>query len=63
MKYLTVAEVATTLRVSKMTIYRLVDTDDLASIRVGRTIRIPEKAVERYVAAGGSPETVSTSRT
>jgi excisionase family DNA binding protein len=38
---LTVAEVAAMLRVSKMTIYRLVHAGDLAAFRVSRTFRIP----------------------
>lgn len=47
--YLTVAEVATKLRVSKMTIYRLIHGAEIASVRVGRSFRIPEKSVDRYL--------------
>ncbi|MET1087471.1 MAG: helix-turn-helix domain-containing protein [Arthrobacter sp.] len=47
--YLTIAEVAEGLRVSRMTIYRLVQAHALASVRVGRCYRISEQAVEDYV--------------
>jgi excisionase family DNA binding protein len=40
-KFLTVAEVATVMRVSKMTVYRLVHSGELASVRVGRSFRVP----------------------
>lgn len=49
LKFLTVAEVATTMRVSKMTVYRLVHNGTLEAIRVGRSFRVPEKAVQDYL--------------
>jgi excisionase family DNA binding protein len=48
-KFLTVAEVATLMRVSKMTVYRLVHSDELAAVRVGRSFRIPEHAIDAYL--------------
>ena len=48
-KFLTVAEVAEVMRVSRMTVYRLVHAGDLASVRVGRSFRVPEHAVHRYL--------------
>ena len=48
-RFLTVAEVALIMRVSKMTIYRLVHTGELEAIRVGRSFRIPEAAVNQYL--------------
>ena len=48
-KFLTVAEVATIMRVSKMTVYRLVHSGDLSAIRVGRSFRVPEQAVDDYL--------------
>jgi excisionase family DNA binding protein len=48
-KFLTVAEVATLMRVSKMTVYRLVHSGDLAAVRVGRSFRVPEHAVQEYL--------------
>lgn len=54
-KFVTVAEVAMLLRVSKMTVYRLVHTGELASVTVGRSLRIPESAVHEFLkgALGG----------
>lgn len=48
-RFLTVAEVATTMRVSKMTVYRLVHSGTLDAVRVGRSFRVPEKAVQDYL--------------
>lgn len=42
-------EVARELRISVKTVYRLVDEGELAHVRVGRLIRIPEKSVEQYI--------------
>ncbi len=48
-RFLTVAEVASLMRVSKMTVYRLVHNGDLPAIRVGRSFRVPEQAVHDYL--------------
>nr|WP_243683115.1 helix-turn-helix domain-containing protein [Clavibacter michiganensis] len=40
-RFLTVAEVAEMMRVSKMTVYRLVHSGDLPAIRFGRSFRVP----------------------
>ena len=48
-RFLTVAEVATVMRVSKMTVYRLVHSGELTAVRVGRSFRVPEKAVHDYL--------------
>ncbi len=48
-KFLTVAEVAATMRVSKMTVYRLVHNGDLPALRVGRSFRVTEKDVDEYL--------------
>jgi excisionase family DNA binding protein len=48
--FLTVAEVAAIMRVSKMTVYRLVHGGELAAVRVGRSFRVPERAVRDYLA-------------
>ena len=47
--FLTVAEVAAIMRVSKMTVYRLVHSGELPAVRVGRSFRVPEKAVHDYL--------------
>ncbi len=48
-RFLTVAEVATLMRVSKMTVYRLVHSSELTAVRVGRSFRVPEHAVHEYL--------------
>lgn len=48
-KFLTVAEVAEMMRVSKMTVYRLVHNGDLPAVRVGRSFRVSEKDVDEYL--------------
>jgi excisionase family DNA binding protein len=48
-QFLTVAEVAELMRVSKMTVYRLVHAGDLTAVRVGRSFRVPEQAVHSYL--------------
>jgi excisionase family DNA binding protein len=49
LRFLTVAEVATLMRVSKMTVYRLVNAATLPAVRVGRSVRVPEQAVHEYL--------------
>lgn len=49
MTFMTVAEVAAVMRVSKMTVYRLVHSGELPAVRVGRSFRVPERAVNAYL--------------
>ncbi|WP_150958049.1 helix-turn-helix domain-containing protein [Microbacterium testaceum] len=48
-RFLTVAEVAELMRVSKMTVYRLVHSGELPAVRFGRSYRVPESAVAEAV--------------
>lgn len=48
-KFLTVAEVAAMMRVSKMTVYRLVHNGELPAVRVGRSFRVTEDDVDDYL--------------
>ncbi|WP_024794280.1 helix-turn-helix domain-containing protein [Tomitella biformata] len=48
-QFLTVAEVASMMRVSKMTVYRLLHNGDMPSVRVGRSFRVPAEAVHEYL--------------
>ena len=48
-QFLTVAEVASVMRVSKMTVYRLVHNGELPAVRVGKSFRVPEQAVHDYL--------------
>ena len=50
-KFLTVAEVAAVMRVSKMTVYRLVHSGELPAVQIGRSFRVPEQAVHEYLRA------------
>jgi len=56
-RFVTVGEVARIMRVSNMTVYRLIRTGRIAAVRVGKNYRIPEDDVHsylesHYVAAG-----------
>ena len=46
---LTVGEVAGLMRVSNMTVYRLIKSGQLGAIRVGKNYRIRESDVNRYL--------------
>ena len=48
-RLLTVGEVAAAMRVSNMTVYRLIKAGELGAIRVGKNYRIRESDVERYL--------------
>ncbi|RNL81205.1 helix-turn-helix domain-containing protein [Nocardioides marmorisolisilvae] len=48
-KFLTIAEVASVMRVSKMTVYRLVHGGELPAVRVGRSFRVSENDVNEYL--------------
>ena len=48
-KFLTVAEVAAMMRVSKMTVYRLVHNGELPAVRVGRSFRVREEDANEYI--------------
>ncbi|HEY3942005.1 MAG TPA: helix-turn-helix domain-containing protein [Acidimicrobiales bacterium] len=49
-RFLTVGEVARLLRVSTMTVYRLINTRRLPAVRIGRSFRVREVDLDRYVA-------------
>ncbi len=48
-QFLTVAEVAALMRVSKMTVYRLVHNGELPAVRVGRSFRVRATAVHQLL--------------
>jgi excisionase family DNA binding protein len=47
--FLTVSEVAGVMRVSKMTVYRLLHSGELPGVRVGRSFRVPADALDTYL--------------
>ncbi|MCZ7535788.1 MAG: helix-turn-helix domain-containing protein [Acidimicrobiia bacterium] len=48
-RFLTVQEVADLLRVSSMTVYRLIKAGDLPAVRVGRSFRVADTDVDKYL--------------
>jgi len=48
-RLLTVREVAETMRVSNMTVYRLIRAGELPAIRVGKHFRIRENELAAYL--------------
>lgn len=48
--FLTPQEVADLLRVSSMTVYRLIKAGELRAVRVGKAYRIREDDIDRYLA-------------
>lgn len=53
-RLLTVNEVAELMRVSNMTIYRLIKAGDLPATRVGRSYRLRQADVDAYLAHGSA---------
>lgn len=49
-RFVTVAEVADRLRVSTMTVYRLIQSGDLPAARIGKSYRLREHDVEAFLA-------------
>lgn len=56
MRFLTVGEVAEMMRVSTMTVYRMVHSGDLPAVRFGRSFRIPESAVSQIIFSTGGEQ-------
>jgi excisionase family DNA binding protein len=48
-RFLTVSEVADVMRVSKMTVYRLIHSGEMPAVQFGRSYRVPESAVTDYL--------------
>ena len=48
-EFLTVAEVAKQLRVSNMTVYRLIKAGEMRAVRIGRGYRLKEDDVRQYL--------------
>ena len=51
-RLLTVSEVAAELRVSNMTVYRLIKAGQLPALRVGKNYRIRQHDLDEYLRAG-----------
>lgn len=59
-KFMTVTEVADMMRVSRMTIYRMIHAGELPAIRFGRSYRVPQNAVEEILSSGGTDQATGT---
>lgn len=59
-KFLTIYEIATMMRISKMSAYRLIHSGELEAIRVGRSYRVPEQAVISYMRGAAYTPGVAT---
>jgi excisionase family DNA binding protein len=54
-RLLTVGEVASVMRVSRMTVYRLIRRGQLRAIRVGRNYRVREEDLKAYLESSAVP--------
>jgi len=50
-RFMTVAEVATLMRVSTMTVYRLIKAGDIPAVRVGKSYRLREDDVDKFLSS------------
>ena len=50
-RFRTVQEVADLMRVSSMTVYRLIKAGELPAVRVGRSFRVSEPDVDAYLSS------------
>ncbi len=48
-RFLTVQEVADLMRVSSMTVYRLIKSGELRAARVGRSFRVRQEDIDEYL--------------
>lgn len=48
-RFMTVGEVADVLRVSTMTVYRIINSGALPAVRIGRSFRLRPEDLDRYL--------------
>jgi len=48
-RYIKVSEIAQELRLSPMTVYRLLKSGEIPSVRIGRSFRVQRAAFEAYL--------------
>ncbi|MBI4730460.1 MAG: helix-turn-helix domain-containing protein [Acidobacteria bacterium] len=48
-RFLTAVEAAERMRISKMTVYRLIKAGKLPAVRIGRSYRVREEDLDRYL--------------
>ncbi len=54
-EFLTVAEIAGRLRLSKMSVYRMVRSGELPALQIGRTFRVRASVLENWLAEKERP--------
>lgn len=52
-QFFTAQEIAKILRVSKMTVYRLVHSKEIHAVQIGRSFRIPARSFNEYLTKQG----------
>jgi excisionase family DNA binding protein len=55
-EYLTVDEIAAELRLSKMTVYRLVKIGELPALQIGRSFRVKRTDLDEYLREAAVPQ-------
>lgn len=53
-RYMTPADVAADLRVSSMTVYRLIHSGDLPAVRIGRNFRVAAVDLDAFLSEQGA---------
>jgi excisionase family DNA binding protein len=48
-RFMTPGEIAEMLRISRMTVYRLIHAGELPAMRIGRDFRVPEHVVTQFL--------------
>jgi excisionase family DNA binding protein len=48
-RLLSITQVAATMRLSRTSVYRLIEAGRLPGVRVGRVVRVPEAAVDEHL--------------
>lgn len=48
-EYVTVSEIAKAVRISRMTVYRLIESKKIPSVKFGNSYRVPKIAIEKYL--------------
>lgn len=48
-RFMTASEVAAVLRVSSMTVYRLINAGQLPAVRIGKSFRVRQDELDRYL--------------
>lgn len=46
---ITIAQVQDELQVGRTTIYRMIQTEELTTVRIGRSVRIPRTALDEWL--------------